>query len=101
MQPKMAEGQNEKELTEELSTLLERGWQLDEELVGVRKTYHLKTYTKVLRSGSLTVHWTTHHPRGLSAKDTFMAKYCDEVAKTIGTVAEDQAQRCGAGSSQK
>lgn len=45
--------------------------------------------------GSLTVYWSTHSPRGLSAKDTIMAKYCDEEAKTIGTVDQSDAQRCG------
>lgn len=48
MQPKIAEGDDGNSLRQELSRLVESGWQLDEEGVGVRKTYHLKTYTKVL-----------------------------------------------------
>ncbi|KAI4222687.1 MAG: hypothetical protein L6R36_005968 [Xanthoria steineri] len=121
MQLMIADGEDRDELTKALPALLECGWQLDENNSGVRKIYHLKTYTKVLdlhhsigvgsksknhhpemttKSGSLAVHWTTHHPRGLSAKDIFMAKYCDEVARTIGTVDELDAQRCGPNSSQ-
>jgi hypothetical protein len=45
--------------------------------------------------GTLTVHWTTHEPRGLSKKDLDMARYCDEQAKSIGTVEPSQAQQCG------
>ncbi|KAL8882155.1 MAG: hypothetical protein Q9198_000797 [Flavoplaca austrocitrina] len=116
MQLNIADGEDRDKLTREFSALFENGWQLDEDNVGVQKTYHLKTYTKVLdlhhsigvrsksknhhpematKSGSLAVHWTTHHPRGLSTKDVFMAKYCDEVARIIGTVDEQEAQRCG------
>jgi 4a-hydroxytetrahydrobiopterin dehydratase len=40
------------------------------------------------------VHWTTHHPRGLSDKDAFMARYCDERAKEIGTVDKTDALKC-------
>lgn len=48
MQPIIAEGEDRDMLTTSLSALLESGWQLDENNVGVRKTYHLKTYTKVM-----------------------------------------------------
>lgn len=48
MQPIIADGEDRDKLTTSLSALLESGWQLDEANVGVRKTYHLKTYTKVL-----------------------------------------------------
>ncbi len=48
MQPRIADGEDGEKLTRELSILLESGWQLDEEDIGVQKTYHLKTYTKVL-----------------------------------------------------
>ncbi len=46
------------------------------------------------KAGSVNVHWTTHNPRGLSAKDTFMARYCDEQARLIGAVEESQGQKC-------
>ena len=32
------------------------------------------------------VHWTTHEPPGLSEKDVFMARYCDEQAGLVGAV---------------
>ena len=150
MQPKLSEGQDESRVMAEAKALLENGWMLDEEEVGVKKTYHFKTYTKALvfgvscafraqadtlqdflytigvrsksknhhsvmtivsftlfpqclelglsslqQKGSVDVHWTTHHPRGLSQKDTFMAKYCDEQAGLIGTVNTTEAQKCG------
>ncbi|KAL2056471.1 hypothetical protein ABVK25_003495 [Lepraria finkii] len=116
MQPKFSEGQDESKVMAELEALVEGGWKLDEEQIGIQRTYHFKTYTKVLdlhhnigvrsksknhhpemttNTGSLTVHWTTHYPRGLSAKDTFMAKYCDEQARIIGTVDQSDAQKCG------
>ena len=46
------------------------------------------------QTGSIDVHWTTHHPRGLSDKDTFMARYCDEQARLVGTVDKREAQKC-------
>jgi 4a-hydroxytetrahydrobiopterin dehydratase len=46
-------------------------------------------------TGSVSVLWTTHHPRGLSSKDTFMARFCDEQAGLIGDVDKSQAQKCG------
>ncbi|TKA82061.1 hypothetical protein B0A55_01502 [Friedmanniomyces simplex] len=30
------------------------------------------------------IKWTTHNPKGLSHKDTYMAKFCDEVATKRG-----------------
>jgi len=30
------------------------------------------------------VKWTTHSPRGMSLKDTHMARFCDEVAERLG-----------------
>lgn len=47
MQPKLSK-QDESEVTPELNSLIESGWKLDEEQIGVQKTYHFKTYTKVL-----------------------------------------------------
>ena len=154
MLPKLSEGQEESRVMAEAKALLENGWILDDEEVGVKKTYHFKTYTKALvfgvsgafgahadtlqdflytigvrsksknhhsvmtivrltlfpqclkfglnlfqKTGSVDVHWTTHHPRGLSHKDTFMAKYCDEQASLIGTVNTTEAQKCGPSSS--
>ena len=48
MQPRIADGEDADKLVKDLSALIESGWQLDEDESGVRKIYHLKTYTKVL-----------------------------------------------------
>ncbi|KAF2258666.1 hypothetical protein CC78DRAFT_525900 [Lojkania enalia] len=115
MQPKISEGQDESKIKAELEVLFQNGWKLKEEQI-LEKTYYFKTYTKVLdlhtcigvgsksknhhskmitEIGSLAVYWTTHKPGGLSAKDTFMARYCDDQAKLIGTVDQSEAQKCG------
>ena len=47
----------------------------------------------------VNIHWTTYNPRGLSDKDTFMAGYCDEQARLIGTVNMSEAQKCHPSSS--
>ena len=48
MQIKVSEGQDGAKMEAELKMLTETGWKLDEEQIGVRKTYYFKTYTKVL-----------------------------------------------------
>jgi len=48
MQPKITEGQDESKLMAEAKALLDSGWALDEEEMGVKKTYYFKTYTKAL-----------------------------------------------------
>lgn len=120
MQPKISEGNDENTVLAETEILLQNGWTLDKEEMGIKKRYHFKTYTKALdflgvigvrsksknhhstmtiQTGFVDVHWTTHHPRGLSNKDTFMARYCDEQARLIGTVDESEAQKCRPSSS--
>ncbi|KAN0078984.1 Transcriptional coactivator/pterin dehydratase [Elaphomyces granulatus] len=110
-------GEDEAKMKEELQSLQETGWILDEDYMGIKKTYYFKTYTKVLDfhmvigvrcksknhhpkmetgAGHVTVHWTTHFPRGLSSKDTFMARYCDEQARdNIKTTERSEARKCG------
>ncbi|KAF1950090.1 hypothetical protein CC80DRAFT_497100 [Byssothecium circinans] len=56
------------------------------------KNHHAKIITDI---SSLTVIWTTHHPRGISLKDTAMARYCDEQAALIGTVEKGEGKKCG------
>jgi 4a-hydroxytetrahydrobiopterin dehydratase len=48
MEPKISEGEDQEEVKAELKGLINDGWELDEEQRGVKKTYHFKTYTKVL-----------------------------------------------------
>ena len=57
MQPKISEGQDENKLIAEAKALVENGWTLDDEEMGVKKTYHFKTYTKALVIG---VPWSSN-----------------------------------------
>jgi 4a-hydroxytetrahydrobiopterin dehydratase len=43
---------------------------------------------------SITYSWTTHRPRGLSEKDTLMARFCDEVVSELGAVVEGDVRHC-------
>ena len=48
MEPKISKGQDESKVKTELQALLENGWKLNDEQIQLEKTYHFKTYTKVL-----------------------------------------------------
>ena len=49
MQPKFSEGQDQSQVLANLKDLVQNnGWQLDEEQIGIQKTYHLRTYTNVI-----------------------------------------------------
>ena len=48
MQATISKGEDETKVKGEIKALLENGWTLDEENIKISKTYHLKTYTKVL-----------------------------------------------------
>ncbi|KAF2752476.1 hypothetical protein EJ05DRAFT_515614 [Pseudovirgaria hyperparasitica] len=113
---KIATGEDENKVKSELEELVSSGWQLDKNEVQVAKTYHLASYRNVkflsleIMSRSqvrnhhpvltTTVHWTTHNPPGLTEKDTYMAKYCDDAAETIGTVDPEESKKCGSTKSQ-
>ncbi|EFQ96905.1 pterin-4-alpha-carbinolamine dehydratase [Nannizzia gypsea CBS 118893] len=113
--PVVAPGVNESQAIDELRLLLKAGWALDERRCGIEKAYYFKTYTKcqdffntvairskaknhhstmTIKAGSVHVHWTTHHPRGLTLLDTVMARYCDEQSASIGTVDQSQSKKC-------
>ena len=47
----LSKGQDESKVIAEAKTLFESGWNLDEEEMGVKKTYYFKTYTKALVGG--------------------------------------------------
>lgn len=74
MQPKFSEGQDESKVMAELEALVESGWKLDEEQIGVQRTYHFKTYTKVLVGDSTNCHSLAknfqdlHHNIGVRSK---------------------------------
>ncbi|KAE8393605.1 transcriptional coactivator/pterin dehydratase [Aspergillus alliaceus] len=118
--PQFAKGMDASQLQPELDKLLEQEWVLDEDGMGVKKTYYFKTYfkavsfvnvvasqsatkrhhpTMTVRIGSVDVHWTTHNPRGLTDKDLTMAQHCDEAAELMGAVDKEGGNKCGPSSS--
>ena len=48
MQPKISQGNDDNRVMAEAKALIENGWILDDEAMGVKKTFHFKTYTKSL-----------------------------------------------------
>ena len=78
MQLKLSEGQDESKVTAEVTALVESGWNLDEEQIGVRKTYHFKTYTKVMVSGS-----TSHYGQSYICRICIIVLVCEASPETI------------------
>ncbi|KAL4803559.1 transcriptional coactivator/pterin dehydratase [Aspergillus unguis] len=117
-EPRFAEGADPEQLHPQLNELQGQGWSLDEDKIGIKKTFYFKSYfraasfvnaiasqsavkkhhpTMTLRFGSVDVHWTTHHPRGLTEKDTSLAQFCEQAGELMGAVQEGQGQKCGPG----
>ncbi|KAJ6030833.1 uncharacterized protein N7446_000100 [Penicillium canescens] len=105
-----AEGEDRQQLTRDAEALLQQGWALDGEGMGITKTFHFKSYfkavsfvnliaaesaskkhhpTMTVRIGSVDVHWTTHRPRGFTSKDVALARHCEQGA---GLMAVDPSQ---------
>ncbi|CBF69801.1 hypothetical protein AN6276.2 [Aspergillus nidulans FGSC A4] len=115
-EPQFAEGFDPEQLRPQLNGLQDQGWRLDEDKIGIKKTFYFRSYfkavsflnviasqsatkkhhaTMTVRIGSVDVHWTTHHPRGLTDKDISMAQFCEQAAELMGAVQEGQGQKCG------
>ncbi|KAL4741557.1 transcriptional coactivator/pterin dehydratase [Aspergillus similis] len=115
-EPQFAEGLDPEQLRPQLIELQDQGWRLDESKIGIKKTFYFRSYfkavsfvnviasqsatkkhhaTMTVRIGSVDVHWTTHHPRGLTDKDISMAQFCEQAAELMGAVQEGQGQKCG------
>ncbi|KAJ5604405.1 Pterin-4-alpha-carbinolamine dehydratase family protein [Penicillium lagena] len=113
--PRFAEGQDPHQLGQDTQALLQAGWALDADAIGLTKTFYFKSYFKAVsfvnliasesavkkhhptitvRIGSVDVHWTTHHPRGLTVQDTAMARHCDQGAALMRAVEAGQGQKC-------
>lgn len=45
---KICDGEDADRMTKDVESLVNRGWALDDQQIELRKTYHFKTYTKVL-----------------------------------------------------
>ncbi|PTU19514.1 hypothetical protein P175DRAFT_0503050 [Aspergillus ochraceoroseus IBT 24754] len=118
-EPQFATGVDPQQALPLLNALQGQGWSLDEESIGIKKTFYFRSYfkavsfvnviasqsatkkhhaTMTVRIGSVDVHWTTHHPRGLTDKDISMAEYCEQAAQLMGAVEEGQGKKCGPGS---
>lgn len=48
MQLKVSEGQDTSKVIAETTVLLGKGWALDDEEMGIKRTFYFKTYTKAL-----------------------------------------------------
>ncbi|KAL3474997.1 transcriptional coactivator/pterin dehydratase [Aspergillus californicus] len=115
-EPHFAEGIDPEQMRLLLNKLEGEGWSLDEDKIGIKKTFYFRAYfkatsfvnviasqsaakkhhaTMTFRFGSVDVHWTTHHPHGLTDKDISMAQFCDQAAELVGAVPEGQGQKCG------
>ena len=61
----------------------------------IRPMKGLLELTTMKRFGSVDIHWTTHHPRGLTDKDISLAQFCEQAAELMGAVQEGQGLKCG------
>lgn len=48
MEPKFSAGVDKDQLTGKVEALLRNNWTLDEDRMGLQKTYYFKTYTKCM-----------------------------------------------------
>ncbi|KAI1122187.1 transcriptional coactivator/pterin dehydratase [Nemania abortiva] len=102
---KVSQGGDTRKIKEEVNTLVALGWRLDSENMGLETSFTFPTFAKAvdfiytlfvqskIRNHHaevynmyklVNVHWTTHKPRGLSANDTEMARWCHEQAVLLG-----------------
>ncbi|QIW94809.1 hypothetical protein AMS68_000327 [Peltaster fructicola] len=51
-----------------------------------KKQKHHPEWTNIYNQ--TRIRWTTHNPEGLSAKDTLMARFCDEAGQQFGEIKE-------------
>ncbi|PKY01686.1 transcriptional coactivator/pterin dehydratase [Aspergillus campestris IBT 28561] len=114
--PKFADGVDVATAKEGVDALCEQGWVLDGDGAGFKKTFYFRSYfkavsfvnviashsatkkhhaTMTVRIGSVDVHWTTHHLRGLTEKDIGMARVCEDAAELMGVVEEGRGKKCG------
>ncbi|EGY18772.1 uncharacterized protein VDAG_08932 [Verticillium dahliae VdLs.17] len=122
--PTFSQGADPSALTPLLAPLLAPGrWSLTNEGGGLERPFRFTTFAKTwdfMTAVSLQckfknhhpewsnvynttfIRWTTHEPKGLSAKDVTLATLCDELARDFGEVVEDasaakETQSCALG----
>ncbi|KAM0325449.1 hypothetical protein ACHAQA_007435 [Verticillium albo-atrum] len=123
--PRFSQGADPSALTPKLDPLVAPTgrWALTNEGAALERTFRFKTFAKTwdfMTAVSLQcklknhhpewsnvynttfIRWTTHEPKGLSAKDVTLAGICDDLAKDFGEVMEEasaakEAQTCALG----
>ncbi|XXG94429.1 hypothetical protein Hte_000685 [Hypoxylon texense] len=91
--PRFSPGVNEPALKQALAPLLasaELGgrWALVPGGEGLERSFKFKTFAKTWVYNTTYIRWTTHNPKGLSAKDVELAAICDSLAKDFGEIVE-------------
>lgn len=56
-----------------------------------KKQKHHPEWTNIYNQ--TRIRWTTHNPEGLSAKDTLMARFCDDAARQFGEIQDRTTQK--------
>ncbi|CAJ2501958.1 Uu.00g048110.m01.CDS01 [Anthostomella pinea] len=57
---------------------------------GLERSFKFKTFAKTWVYNTTYIRWTTHSPKGLSAKDVELAAACDGLARDFGEIVEDE-----------
>ncbi|KAF6821503.1 pterin-4-alpha-carbinolamine dehydratase family protein [Colletotrichum sojae] len=113
-QARFSQGSDEASLSSSLDTLLGQGrWALVNDGGAVERSFKFKNFAKTwdfMTAVSLQckthnhhpewsnvynttfIRWTTHNPKGLSAKDLKLAMICDALAKDFGEVEAPPAE---------
>ncbi|KAH9909079.1 pterin 4 alpha carbinolamine dehydratase-domain-containing protein [Xylariomycetidae sp. FL2044] len=85
-------GVDETALTQALESLLASAghggrWTLIPSGEGLERSFKFKNFGKTWVYNTTHIRWTTHNPKGLSAKDVELARLCDALAQDF----EEQA----------
>ncbi|KAK3371648.1 transcriptional coactivator/pterin dehydratase [Lasiosphaeria ovina] len=104
-QLRVSEGENAEVLEKDMGDLVSLGWKADSDNMGLEASFTFPNFGKAadfitlvnIQSKTLNhhaetynmhkmvyLHWTTHRPRGLSAKDIQMARWCHDQAASLG-----------------
>ncbi|KAF6822795.1 pterin-4-alpha-carbinolamine dehydratase family protein [Colletotrichum musicola] len=119
-QARLSQGSDEASLSSYLDTLLGQGrWTLVNDGEAVERSFKFKNFAKTAKDfmtavslqckthnhhpewsnvyNTTFIRWTTHNPKGLSAKDLKLAMICDALAKDFGEIEAPPAEAAAAG----
>ncbi|KAK5125833.1 hypothetical protein LTR85_012109 [Meristemomyces frigidus] len=110
----ISKGSDEQDIVRAATELVDNGkWHLTEGGVGLERPFKFKTFKATWAFmndvaeecqrqkhhpewanvySRTEIRWTTHSPKGMSAKDTHMARFCDEAAQRHGEQYPKQAE---------